>query len=72
MNAKGELVLADGRIWSNESERLPVAFNSFIASSGGMRFPVLKKISSRPEVNGRDTGLKVRMLLENYLRRNFQ
>lgn len=72
LNAKGELVLADGRIWSNESERLPVAFNSFIASSGGMRFPVLKKISSRPEVNGRDTGLKVRMLLENYLRRNFQ
>lgn len=72
LNADGKLVLADGRIWDRETERLPVAFNSFIASSGGMRFPVLKEISLRPAVNGRDTGLKVRMLLENYLRRNFQ
>lgn len=66
----GRLVLADGRIWEKEDERKTVAFNSFIASSGGMRFPVLREISRRPEVNGRDTGLKIRLLLENYLRRN--
>lgn len=68
----GRLRLADGRVWDREGDRLPVAFNSFIASSAGMRFPVLREISRRPAVNGRDTGLKIRMLLENYLRRNYQ
>lgn len=72
LDSDGKLRLADGRVWDRESERLPVAFNSFIASSAGMRFPVLREISRRPAVNGRDTGLKIRMLLENYLRRNYQ
>lgn len=67
----GTLVLADGRIWNNEQERITTAFNSFIASSAGMRFPKLKRIAAEKEVNGRDTGLKIRLLLESYLRRNF-
>lgn len=69
MDGEGKLVLENGTVWDREQERKTVAFNSFIASSGGMRFPVLRKISRRPEVKGRDTGLKIRLLLENYLRR---
>ena len=68
----GTLRLSNGRVWNNEQERLTTAFNSFIASSAGMRFPELKRIAAKQEVNGRDTGLKIRLLLETYLRRNFQ
>ncbi len=72
LDANGTLVLADGQIWNNEQKRITTAFNSFIASSAGMRFPELKRIAAGKEVNGRDTGLKIRLLLESYLRRNFQ
>ena len=71
LDVNGNLVLSDGRIWNNEQERITAAFNSFIASSAGMRFPELKRIAAKKEVNGRDTGLKIRLLLETYLRRNY-
>lgn len=72
LDGKGNLVLPGGRIWNRETERITTAFNSFIASSAGMRFPVLKSIAAKKEVNGRDTELKIRTLLESYMRRNCQ
>lgn len=72
MNPDGRLYFDDGTPWNDEKKRVTAAFNSFIASSAGMRFPVLKKITWKQESSGRDTKLKVRDILEQYMRRNFQ
>ncbi len=67
----GQLVFPDGRVWSDEKERVTAVFNSFVASSAGMRFPVLKRIAYKKEVGAEDTGLLVRDLLRDHLERNY-
>ena len=72
MAPDGRLYFDDGTPWHDENQRVLTAFNSFAASSAGMRFPVLKKITWKPESRGRDSGLKIRDVLEQHMRRNFQ
>ena len=56
-------------IWKNNPEkRLPFAFNSYVASSAGGRFPVLKNILTHQDVKAFITEKRIFDLLENYVK----
>ena len=60
------LAIAQRHFEKFEGRKL-VAMNSRAAAGGGKRFPILKKIISKKECELKDTGIRVRQALINYL-----
>jgi 2',3'-cyclic-nucleotide 2'-phosphodiesterase (5'-nucleotidase family) len=67
--AQTPLLLQDGKAWK-EGQRRKVAFASYYLAGAGGRFPLLKKIASRPEVKAKDTGILVRDAMRSYIKKN--
>mgnify|MGYP006292162539 FL=1 len=69
-NGKVTALLTRGGEKLAEDTRIPVAFNSYTLSSGGGRFPELRRVTRQSAANLQDTGLMTRAVLENYVRRH--
>lgn len=62
------LRLPDGEIWKLATKRVPVAFNGYVLASAGGRFPKLREIADRGTSKCKDTGIRLRDALRNFLK----
>lgn len=65
-----DILFRDRTPWQDENKRIKTAFSSYILSGAGSRFPVLKEIAEKADVNPSDSGIFIRDALKDYIKKN--